>query len=461
VSVAERIRFADKVMNFGALQAIRPAARTLQLSGDNTTTCLVLAQGFLRNIDKSVFNKTVERGINKGFEEIKEWILKLSKPVDRDLLVKVATTSVNNDEILGAKIIEAYDKVGYDGIVEVKKDSTLSETKVISQSGMKIDKGYSSPFFINNQHKSVWEGKDVFVICLETWQVDDNILQFIMDNRFQSDGTLRPMLFYVEKEGGIKQKLLDLIEANHIDACLVVQPDGHSELLATTNLRDLALFTGGVSYQPTHTEITCGHANSVTVHVDKTIIVNSEMSEEVTTKIAELKARDKQDIYTKGRIQRLEGVSSLILVGGNSTIDIDETYDRVDDALCSVRSAVPEGYIAGGGSALLFIADKLTTEFENKDEQLGYDLIKTILQEPAKRILLNANRQGKKYLEKSHKEYGFGYNAKTDEVSNLIEDGIIDSAKSIRVALDSAKDSAIKMLLTNVIVTFPESLTEH
>jgi chaperonin GroEL len=185
------------------------------------------------------------------------------------------------------------------------------------------------------------------------------------------------------------------------------------------------------------------------------------MSEEVTTKIAELKARDKQDIYTKGRIQRLEGVSSLILVGGNSTIDIDETYDRVDDALCSVRSAVPEGYIAGGGSALLFIADKLTTEFENKDEQLGYDLIKTILQEPAKRILLNANRQGKKYLEKSHKEYGFGYNAKTDEVSNLIEDGIIDSAKSIRVALDSAKDSAIKMLLTNVIVTFPESLTEH
>src|SRR5690349_17301728 len=200
VSVAENIRFKDKVLNFGALQAIAAAARTLQYSGDSTTTTLVFAQGFLRNINKKHFNKTVERGINIAFEEAVAWIKKLSKPVDKDLLVKIATTSANNDAELGLKIVEAYNKVGYDGIVEVNKDYSSTETKVISQNGMKINKGYLSPFFINDQHKGVWQANKVLIACLETWQTDDKIMDFIKQNRKDEDGNLQPILFFMEKE---------------------------------------------------------------------------------------------------------------------------------------------------------------------------------------------------------------------------------------------------------------------
>lgn len=462
ISVAEMVRFKDKVLNFGALQAIASAARTLKYSGDSTTTTLVFAQGFLRNIKKELFNKTVEKGIEKGFQEATNWIKELSKPVDRDLLIRIATTSANNDAELGLKIVEAYDKVGYDGIVEVKKDYGSSKTEVISQNGMKIDKGYSSPFFINNQHKGVWEAEKVLVASLEAWQSDENIMNFIKSKRRDESGNLQPILFFMEKENGeFKEKLIELIQSNHMDVCLVVAPDGHNELMCTTNIKDLALFTEGVSYHPKHKEVVWGYADSVIVDFDKTTIVRKKVSKEVGKKIKELKSKEKQDEFIKERIQRLEGVSCLISVGGNSVNDVNEIFDRVEDALSSVKSAVPEGYIVGGGSALLYISDNMKTNL-GRDEQLGYDLVKKVLQEPAKRILTNANRKqgnwlfGKDYFSDSKKTYGLGYNAKTDKISNLVEDGVIDSAKSIRVALDSAKDSAVKMLLTNVIVTFPD-----
>lgn len=463
VLTARSIRFKDKVLNFGALQAISAASRTLQHSGDSTTTTLVFAQGFLRNIKKDLFNKTVERGIEKGFQEATDWIKKLSKPVDRDLLVRIATTSANNDSELGLKIVEAYDKVGTDGIVEVRKDYSSSKTEVISQNGMKINKGYLSPFFINNQHKGVWEADKVLVVALEAWQADDNIMNFIKAKRRDEDGNLQPILFFMEKENAeFKEKLIELKQAGHLDSCLVVAPDGHSELMCTTNIKDLALFTEGISYHPKHKEVVWGYADSVIVDFDKTTIVRKKVSKDVSKKIKELKSKEKQDDFTKERIQRLEGVSCLISVGGNSVNDVNEIFDRVEDALSSVKSAVPEGYIVGGGSALLYISDKMKSNLGNKDEQLGYDLVKKVLQEPAKRILTNANRKqgnwlwGKDYFSDSKKTYGLGYNAKTDKISNLVKDGVIDSAKSIRVALDSAKDSAVKMLLTNVIVTFPD-----
>ncbi len=463
VLCASHIRFSDKILNFGALQAISASARTLQYSGDSTTTTLVFAQGFLRNINKKHFNKTVEKGIEKGFQEAVQKIKELARPVDRNLLVKIATTSANNDKELGLKIVEAYDKVGTDGIVEVVKNYNSLTTEVISQNGMKIDKGYSSPFFINNQHKGVWEANNVLVACLETWQADDKIMNFIKTHRKTVDGELQPILFFMEKENGeFKEKLINLIQANHLNACLVIAPDGHNELMCTTNIKDLALFTDGESYHPNNNEIICGFADSVVVDFDKTVVTKQEVSSEVLEKISDLKKKEVQDDFTKQRIQRLEGVSCLISVGGNSVNDVNEIFDRVEDALSSVKSAVPDGYISGGGSTLLYISDKMNTKMPNKDEQLGYDLVKKVLLEPAKRILTNANRKqgnwlwGRDYFSEAKTSYGVGYNAKTDRISNLIADGVIDSAKSIRVALDSAKDSAVKMLLTNVIVTFPD-----
>lgn len=468
VSVAQRIRFKDKFNNFGALQAISAAARTLEKSGDSTTTCLVFAQGFLRGIERHNFNKGVERGINIAVKEVSDNIKILSKPVDKDVLTKIAITSANNDKELGGKIIKAYDIVGYDGIIEVKKDYQRTSVDVVSNKGMKIEKGYSSPFFINNNNKACWEAEDVMVVSLEAWQYDDNIETFIRANRLKDNGELQPILFYMEKDNGdFKQTLIDLTEAGHINCCLVVAPDGHSELKNVTHLRDAALFSDGTSYRPNDgktIEIVPGHADKVVVDSEKTYIIKKEIPKEVSKKVRELKKMEKDKEFNKERIQRLEGVSCTIYVGGNSTNDVNEIYDRVDDAISSVKSAIPLGYIAGGGSSLVFISSHMDTRLSNKDEQLGYNLVKNVIREPFHQILKNANRKEptnfqknilgrKSYIEESQEEYGYGYNAKTDRISNLIDDGVIDSAHSIITALESAKESSIKMLLTAVIVT--------
>ena len=463
VSVAESVRFSNKFENFGALQAISAAARTLEKAGDNTTTALVFAQGFLRNMKQSKFNKKVEAGIEHGYLEVLEGLKSLAKPVDREMLIKVATTSANNDSKIGECILEAFDMVGYDGIVNVEKDYEASETKVITQSGMKIDKGYLSPFFINNQAKATWEAEDVLVVGLATWQMDNTILEFIAKNRRREDGNLQPILFLMEKENlDVRDKLLEFVESNKLNCCLVIVPGGHSEFVTVTYLKDLALYTDGTEYNPKDSFIDAGYADKVVVTYDKTLITRSTVSESLEAKISELQSSDKLDKDTKQRIQRLQGTSAMISVGGNSIGSIDEIYDRVDDAIRAVKSAVPEGYIAGGGSSLLYISHRMNQTFRNSDMQLGYNLVKKILEEPARRILLNANRKQKRwfwekdYFERGRANYGMGYNAKSDSVSNLLDDGIIDSAKAIRVALGSAKDSAVNMLLTNVIVTFPD-----
>lgn len=469
VSVALSIRFNDKFTNFGALAAIQAASQTLEKSGDSTTTCLIFAQGFLRNIDKNRFNKKVEAGINIGFDEVVEQIKSLKQDVNRDILVKIATTSANNDQELGSKIVEAYDKVGVNGIVDVIKDYDSTQVKILTKNGMKISKGYSSPHFINNNNKAIWEGRDVIVACLETWQSDDKIIDFIKVNRKRADESLQPILIFMEKDNSdFKERLITLNKANNTDICLVIAPDGHNELMCTTNIKDLALFTDGEAYHPSNDKVIFGTADYVSVDSTETIITKSKVSKDVIAKIVDLKAQEKQDNYTRQRIQRLEAVSCTISIGGNSTNDIDEIYDRVEDAMSSVKTASKDGFIAGGGTTLMYIHHRMNKVLLNKDQQLGYDLVKKVLVEPSLRIVKNANRKhssnklsqflfgAKDYLTTPKFKYGLGYNAKTDEISNLIDDGVIDSAKSIIVALSSAKDSAVKMLLTNVVVTFPD-----
>lgn len=467
-TVSQRIRFKNKFNNFGCLQALIATARCLLLSGDNTTTCLSFAQGFIRGIKRKDFNKAVERGIEIGVEEVKQQLKYLAQPVDDKILKKIAITSCNGDEELGGQIIEAYKHVGYDSLIEVKQDFVSEETKVIPKNGYKINKGFSNFGFINNQNNAKWEGRNVLVLALETYQSDDNIMNFIRANRKDNDGNLRPILFYVEKENGdFKSAILDLIEAQHLDACMVIAENGHQEEMCITGIRDLALFTGGTSYHPKHTEIKAGIADYIVVDNETTYIVKSEVSEQVLEKIEELKAKEKTDDFTKQRIQKLGGKSVLISVGGKSQNDVLERADRLDDGLRAVKTAIPQGAVAGGGSCMVYISAKMKKKFSNQSEQTGYDLVKTVIQQPALQILKNANRKeavkwyhtffgAKEYLKHSRKKYGIGYNAKTDEVEDLWESGIIDSAKSLTVALESAKEASVKLLLTSVVVTIPE-----
>jgi chaperonin GroEL len=466
---AARIRFKDKSMNFGALQIISATAQVLSKVGDNTTTCAVLAREFVKNANRKTFNKSVERGIDIAVEEVREQIKYLAQPVNKEILEKIAITSCNGDEVLGSKIIDAYTQVGYEGIVSTKLDDFSEEVTVISQSGMKLTKGMANYGFINNNSKANWEGKNVLVVALETYQSDDNIMNFIRANRKNDNDELQPILFVVEKQNAdFQNRVLDLIEAGHVDCCMVLAENSHNEHQCITGLRDIALFTEGISYHPKHSTIKAGFADSVVVDSENTYIVKANLSQDVLDKITELKTKSENNDFIKQRIQKLEGKSVCINIGGKSPNDRSEIEARIDDALKAVKAATFEGWVAGGASTLVYISARMNKKLVNIDEQIGYNLTKEVIQSPAIQILENSNRKeaslwvsrfffgGQPYLKHSKKTYGVGYNAKTDKIENLIGLGIIDSAKGIRVALESAKECAVKMLLTSVIVMLPE-----
>jgi chaperonin GroEL len=231
------------------------------------------------------------------------------------------------------------------------------------------------------------------------------------------------------------------------------------------------MFTGAKVYNPDTVErdskgnpiFVTGIASKVVVSDTSTTLSVKEVPSEVLEAAQTIKSKEVQTQADKDRLKRLIGKSCIIEVGGLTPNDIREKYDRVDDALASVKSAISEGYIPGGGSTLVFISNLMRKKFANKDEQRGYNLVKTVLRAPMLQILKNANRKnsrwgilGTNYLKHSEGYFGVGYNASTDEISNLNDDGIIDSKKSIRVALESASESAIKMFNTGVIVHYPK-----
>lgn len=472
VSVASHIRFVDPVNNFGAILARQVTAKTLEKSGDSTTTSLVFSKAFLKHFpNKSKYNKAVERGINYAYEEVLEKLKLHSRPTTKETLERIAVISANNDEDLGKLIVEAYEAVGgVEGIVEVRKAKETNQTTLSKQKGMKVEKGYYSPFFINNQQSVTWENDDVLVAVCETWVSDENIKGFIQKNRYRQDGSLQPVLIVMEKVEDINfvMDLEKFAKMNLYNICLVATPD-IEKFKKINHLNDIATYTDAEVYQPSQDavkEIVAGKADSVIVSSDTTIIIKKKTSENVKKLVSNLKKQlktTKEEDFLRKRIQRLEGVSCIINVGGYTDSEIDERYDRVDDSLKSVKSSIEEGWLPGGGSALVYISRNMKQTFSNKDEQLGYNLVKEVIKEPFKQILKNANRaepnwfdkifrNKKGYIEFSAKEFGVGYNAKTDKISDLIEDGVIDSTKSIRVAFNNAKSMAEKLLNIGVIV---------
>lgn len=457
VSVALRIRYENPTKNFGALQAIQGAVSTLKKSGDSTTTTMVFQKSYLSNLDRSVFNKAVERGIKKAVSEVYGHLEDLKIETDETALRMIANTSCNNDLDLGAKIVQAFSVVGYDGVVEVSKNENSEDIRVIEQSGMILpNQGYSSPFFINKESKPVFEDEDVHVLCLAVWQENTEILDFLK-LFVQKNGNKAPLLIFTERPiTEFKDRLITIKNAG-INVCLVglaVQ----SEYENVSLLNDIAMFTGAEVYSNGNPTFVTGLASKAVVSDTQTILSVGEIPKAVTDAVEVLKSKEVVTRSDTERLKRLSGKSCLVEVGGLTPNDIREKFDRVEDALASVKSAISEGYVPGGGSVLTYISNKLETSLDNKDEQLGYNLVKTVLHEPMIQILKNSNREEvkDKYLAVSKQEFGVGYNALKDDKSNLLADGIIDSKKSIRVALESATESAIKMFNLGVIVHYPK-----
>ena len=464
VTVMSRIRFTDKIENFGALQAIQGALVTLERAGDSTTTTAAFMQGFIRNLRRKKFNKKVEKGIKIALEEVKEWLQNLSfKTTDEDLK-QIIKVSVNNDEKLAKVIFEAFQKAGETGTVEIVNNKTATETQFIEQNGMHLPRhGYASRHFTSGVAGLTFDKENVGVICAAVWEKDNTIVQTVKNFHLQN-GKSTPLIVFIERPNSVFTEEMIKHKENQNNIC-VVALNGYEPKEGEIYLNDVALLTGAKVYNPYHEkpELVIGLADKVVVTFNTTTISVDNPPKEIFETLEELETATKKD---EERIKRLKGKIVIIEVGGMNELQRKEEFDRVEDAVASVKSSKEEGFIVGGGATLAFIANNMVAKQKTKEIQRGYDLVKVVLKQPFIKILENANRNTKQnwwefwrkdYL-KHCNEYGFGYNAVKDEVTNLLDDGVIDSKKSIRVAIESATERAIQMLNINCITAYPEEI---
>ena len=456
------IRFADPIENMGAVLARQIAARTLQRSGDSTSGSLIFAKAFIENFpNRGEFNKSVEKGLNIGYDEAVRQLKKVSKPTDKKTISQIAKISANSDEDLSKLIVNAFESVGAEGVIDVKKTTNTNESRLDIFKGFKLNSPYKSPFLINNQETLTWSADDVLIVVCELWMSNESVKTFIKNNRYKSDGvTLQPILLIFEKLEDVSF-LMDIEKFQSrglYNVCLVTAPEV-SKFDKISTLNDIAIYTGAEVHQPTEeiVDIKAGKASSVVINHESTSIIQEEVNGETLELISTLKKQltsTKDAEFLKQRIQRLEGISCIINIGGFTPSEVDERFDRADDSVKSVRSALKFGFIPGGGTTLAYISAKMKRQFKNEDEQKGYDLIKTVLQEPLKQISRNANRSERieEHLEASSKRLGYGYDARKDEVTSLIKSGVIDSTFSILTAFENATSVAQKLLNISVIV---------
>lgn len=465
VTVMKHIRFSNKFMNFGALQAIGGALRTLAKSGDSTTTTAVFMQGFIRKLPRSKFNKAVERGIYKGVEEVYAWMEGLSRKATSEDLARIAKIACNNDEDLSKTVMEAFLYAGEDGIVDVVQVENKESTELIRREGMFLDShGYSSPYFINKEDKKAcFEGENVAVICSATWEYEQKVINAVQSFYSQQPKSAPLLIFLERPHSDMTEKLVGIREVG-FNICLV-STNGYDEKESETLLKDIATLTGASVYNPRNpdSQFVFGMADKITVTLENTSIVVNEIPSEIKETLSLLEGQEKRD---ERRIQRLKTKAGVIEVGGLTSSQSKEIFDRVEDAIASIKTTSVEGYIAGGGSALVYISGHMKRVLP-KEEQVGYNLVREVLKEPLKRILKNGNRQTRTkwyqlfktdYISPAKRQYGVGYNAATDKISNLIEDGVIDSKKSIRVALESSVERSVQQLNLGVIVSWPLSI---
>lgn len=463
ISTLRSIRFAQKTQSWGAMMAIKGAARILEQSGDSTSTGSVLMMNYLLNLDRKDFNKAVERGMNFAMEEVYGHLAKLSKKALKKDLKKIAKVACNNDEKLAKVIVEAFEYAGKNGVVHSIINPNSEKVELIKQDGLLLDAhGYASPHFVNKQDKKIaFEGENVAVILAATWDYSPEIIASIQ-TFYQDKPRSTPLIVFTERPNAdMTEKLVGIKQVGY-NICLVAT-NGYDEFESETLLNDIANFTSAKVYNPRDpgSKIVYGLADKVVSTFENTSLVVHDVPQVFKDTLAQLEKMDKKDVR---RIQRLKTKASVISVGGITPGHAKEIDDRVDDAMSSYRTTTKEGYIVGGGAGLVYVSGLMNSKMRTEEEQRGYDLVKTVIQTPFLQILQNSNRNdvskvggGKDYLNPVKREYGKGYNAVTDELSNLFDDGIIDSKLSIRIALESSMAVAIQMFNIGVIVHFPET----
>jgi chaperonin GroEL len=474
VTVAKSINLEDPVENLAVRMVKEAADRTATSAGDGTTTAIVLTEAIViegmkrmkSNINVSEFVKE----INKITESIISDLTKRSKKVTGKTLVDVATISSNNDKELGKLVADVYKEVGKDGVVTVE-NSQNSETYYEVTNGIKIDRGHTSRLFINNQKNDECVLDDVYILAtdLEISNIlnIENILKPIINQN-------KKLLIIGECSQNVINTLGMNVVKNNLKICNIKPPQfGYKtkELMS-----DIALSVGAKYFsEATGDDLSLismsdlGHANKVVVSPTQTVILRDDnKSKEIDERISQLKdARDRtqnkpERDFINDRIASLSGGVGVIYVGGSSDIEQKELYDRVEDAVCAVRSALEDGILPGGGMALAYLKSIFTLSNSTNEKRMAEDVMTIAIMEPARRLCLNAGLSDS-FIDETHFKnldklffedgFGYGYNVKTNEYGNMYKMGIIDPTKVTKNALKNAVSVATTILTTNAIVT--------
>jgi len=478
VSVAKEIELKDKFENMGAQMVKEVASNTSDEAGDGTTTATVLAQAIIREGLKAVASgrnpMDVKRGIDKGVIAAIEELKKLSKPCkDSKAIAQVGTISANSDESIGKTIADAMEKVGKEGVITVEEGSGLdNELDVVE--GMQFDRGYLSPYFINNQANQTSELEKPYVLLVDKKISNIRELLPVLEGVAKSG---RPLLVVAEDVEG---EALATLVVNNIRGILkvaAVKAPGFGDRRKAM-LADIGVLTGGtvisdeVGLSLEKVSLNdLGEAKKIVVEKENTTLIDGAgKATDIKARVESIRQQIEEATsdYDKEKLQervaKLSGGVAVIKVGAATEIEMKEKKARVEDALHATRAAVEEGVVPGGGVALIR-AQKALDKLEgaNEDQTVGIAILRRSIEEPLRQIVENAGEDAAVILNKVKDGKGsYGYNAATGHFGDLIEAGILDPTKVTRLALQNAASVAGLLLTTEVMVAeAPKEESEH
>ncbi|MDR2218963.1 MAG: chaperonin GroEL [Methylobacillus sp.] len=468
VSVAKEVELKDKFENMGAQMVKEVASKTSDIAGDGTTTATVLAQAIIREGMKSVAAgmnpMDLKRGIDKAVEVAVNELKSLSKPCTTSKeIAQVGSISANSDVSIGQIIADAMDKVGKEGVITVEDGSGLqNELDVVE--GMQFDRGYLSPYFINNQDRQIALLENPFVLLYDK-KVSN--IRDLLPTLEQVAKAGRPLLIIAED---IEGEALATLVVNNIrgilKTCAVKAPGFGDRRKAM--LEDIAILTGGtviaeeLGLKLENVKLEdLGQAKRIEVGKEDTILIDGAGNEtNIKARIDQIKKQVEESTsdYDREKLQervaKLAGGVAVIKVGAATEVEMKEKKARVEDALHATRAAVEEGIVAGGGVALLRARATIAkTKGDNHDQDAGIGIVLRAIEEPLRQIVANAGAEASVVVNKVLEGKGnFGYNAANDTYGDMVEMGVLDPTKVTRSALQNAASIAGLMLTTDCMI---------
>ncbi len=473
VSVAKEIELKDKFENMGAQMVKEVASKTNDVAGDGTTTATVLAQAIVAEGMKYVtagMNPTdLKRGIDKAVAALVEELKNIAKPCDTSKeIAQVGSISANSDEQVGAIIAEAMEKVGKEGVITVEDGKSL-ENELDVVEGMQFDRGYLSPYFINDAEKQIAALDNPFVLLFDKKISNIRDLLPVLEQVAKAS---RPLLIIAEDVEGEALATLVVNNIRGILKTVAVKAPGFGDRRKAM-LQDIAILTGGtviaeevgLSLEKATLE-DLGQAKRIEIGKENTTIIDGfGDAAQIEARVAEIRQQietatsdyDKEKLQE--RVAKLAGGVAVIKVGAATEVEMKEKKDRVEDALHATRAAVEEGVVAGGGVALLRARAALENlHTGNADQDAGVQIVLRAVESPLRQIVANAGGEPSVVVNKVLEGEGnYGYNAGSGEYGDMIEMGVLDPAKVTRSALQHAASIAGLMLTTDcMIAEIPE-----